>query len=88
MNEVTFEHYLQASEHALANFLGTDELDKTMIELVADCCREAVAVLPNWTHFWNLLEKASTYVLVDMDEGELNDFTGELEEQLGDYGVI
>jgi hypothetical protein len=88
MKETPFETYLEAAEHALANHLGTDDLDQGMIELVADCARQAVAALPNWTYFGSLLEKASTYVQVDMDELEMADFTGELETQLEDYGII
>ena len=82
------ETYFEASEHALANYLGTDDLNEATIELVADCTRQAVAAIPDWTHFQNLLEKASTYVQVDMDELEMQDFTGELETQLEDYGII
>ena len=80
--------YYDAAEHALANFLGTDDLDQGMIELVGDCARQAVAALPDWTHFGNLLEKASTYVQVDMDEDEMDDFTGELEAQLENYKLL
>jgi hypothetical protein len=88
MNETPFETYLEAAEHALANYLGTDDLNEATIELVADCARQAVAALPNWTYFRDLLEKASTYVQVDMDELEMQDFTGELETQLEDYGIL
>jgi len=83
-----FATYLEAAEHAIANYTGEDDLDEATIELVADCCRQAVAVLPNWNYFHSLLEKASTYVLVDMDEDELEQFTAELEEQLEDYGIV
>jgi hypothetical protein len=86
--EINYETLLQAVEHALANYLGTDDLNEATIELVADCARQAVAALPNWTYFQNLLEKASTYVQVDMDEDEMQDFTGELETQLEDYGLL
>jgi hypothetical protein len=82
-----FEYY-NAAEHALANFLGTDDLDQDMIELVGDCAHEAVQQLPNWEHFSNLLEKASTYVRTDMNELELQDFVGELEEQLEAYELM
>lgn len=80
--------YYAAAEHALANFLGTDDLDQDMIELVGDCCYQAVQQLPNATYFENLLEKASTYVRADMNELELQDFVGELEEQLEAYELI
>jgi hypothetical protein len=88
MEKQPMETYLEAAEHALANYLGTDDLDEAIIELVADCARQAVAALPDWTYFQNLLEKASTYVQVDMGELEMQDFTGELEEQLEDYGLL
>jgi hypothetical protein len=89
MNQVdNYTTYLEAAEHALANFLGTDDLDEDMINLVADCARQAVAVLPNWTYFNDLLEKSSSYVQTDLDECELVDYVGELETQLGDYGLI
>lgn len=88
MNETPFATYLDATSDALANYLGTDDLNEATIELVADCCRQAVAALPNWTYFQDLLEKASTYVQVDMDELEMQDFTGELESQLEDYNII
>lgn len=83
-----FSTYLEVAENTLANYLGTDDLDEAMIELVADCCRQAVAVLPNWTYFNDLLEKSSTYVQADLDELELADYVGELEDQLGDYGLV
>ena len=86
--ENNYTTYYDAAEHALANFLGTDDLDEAMIELVADCARQAVSVLPNWTYFHNLLEKASTYVQVDMGEHEMRDFTCELEDQLEEYGLL
>lgn len=81
-------NFYNAAEHALANFLGTDDLDQDMIELVGDCCYQAVQVLPNWTYFNNLLEKASTYVQADMDEDTMQDFVGELEEQMEYYGCL
>jgi hypothetical protein len=83
-----FSTYLEVAENALANYLGTDDLDEAMIELVADCCRQAVAVLPDWTYFNDLLEKSSTYVQADLDELELADFVGELEEQLEEFGLV
>jgi len=83
-----FEEYYNAAEHALANFLGTDDIDQDVIELVGDCAYQAVAALPNWEHFLNTLEKASTYVRADMDELELQDFVGELEDQLEAYELL
>jgi hypothetical protein len=82
-----FEYY-NAAEHALANFLGTDDLDQDMIEVVGDCAYEAVQKLPNWEYFSDLLEKASTYVRTDMNDLELQDFVGELEEQLEAYELL
>lgn len=86
--EKTYTDYCDAAEHALANFLCTDDLDQDMIELVADCMRQAVAVLPNWTYFQDLLEKSSTYVMTDLDECELVDYVGELETQMEEYGLL
>jgi hypothetical protein len=86
--DTSYITYCAAAEDALANYLGTDDLDQDIIELVADCCRSAVSVLPNWTYFTNLLEKASTYVEVDMDEDTMQDFTGELEAQLENWGLL
>jgi hypothetical protein len=83
-----YSTYYDATEHALANFLCTDDLSEDMINLVANCCVQAIAALPNWTYFNDLLEKSSSYVRCDMDELEMADYVGELEEQLGDYGLI
>jgi len=80
--------YYDVAEHSLANFLGTDDLDQDMIELVGDCARQAVAALPNWSYFTNLLEKSASYVRCDMDELEMQDYVGELEEQLEAYGLL
>ena len=80
--------FYNAAEHALANFLGTDDLDQDMIELVGDCCYQAVQQLPNATYFENLLEKASTYVQVDLDEDTMQDFVAELEHQLEAYELL
>ena len=89
MNQVsTYSTYYDSAEHALANFLGTDDLDQDMINLVADCCQQAVEVLPDWDYFNDLLEKSSTYVQADMDELQMADYVGELEAQLGDYGLL
>lgn len=83
-----FTTYLQAAELALVNYLGTDDLNEATVELVADCMRQAVAALPNRSYYYNLLEKASTYVLTDMNEHELRDFTCELEDALEECGLL
>jgi hypothetical protein len=80
--------YYSATEHALANFLGTDDIDQNIINLVADCCVQAVAALPDWSYFNNLLEKSSTYVQCDLNELEMADYVGELEVQLEEYGLL
>jgi hypothetical protein len=80
--------YYDATEHALANFLGTDDIDQTIINLVADCCVQAIEALPNWSYFNDLLEKSSTYVQCDLNELEMADYVGELEVQLEDYGLL
>lgn len=83
-----FTLYLSAAEDALANYYQDEDIDQNIIELVADCCRQAVAVLPNWTYFHNLLEKSASYVEADMDEDTMQDFTGELESQLENWGLL
>jgi hypothetical protein len=80
--------YYNATEHALANFLGTDDIDQDIINLVADCCVQAVEALPNWSYFNDLLEKSSTYVQTDLNELEMQDYVGELETQLEEYGLL
>jgi hypothetical protein len=89
MNQVsTYSTYYDSAEHALANFLGTDDLDQDTINLVADCCQQAVEVLPDWDYFNDLLEKSSTYVQADMDEDTMQEYTAELETQLEEYGLL
>jgi hypothetical protein len=83
-----YSTYYDATEHALANFLGTDDIDQNIINLVADCCVQAIEALPNWSYFNDLLEKSSTYVQTDLNELELADYVGELETQLEDYGLL
>jgi hypothetical protein len=82
----------QAVEHALANFLGTDDLDETVVELVADRVRiqvEKMAEDPTWVgYFDDVLAGTSTYVQTDLDEVELNDYLCELVTQLEAYGVV
>jgi hypothetical protein len=77
-----------AAEHALANFLGTDDLDQDMIEMVGDCAYQALQVLPDWNYFNDILEKSSTYVRADMSPEELHDYVAELEEQLEAYDLL
>ena len=86
--DTSYITYCAAAEDALANYYQDDDINQNIIELVADCMRQAVASLPNWTYFHNLLEKASTYVEVDMDEDTMQDFTGELETQLENWGLL
>jgi hypothetical protein len=80
--------FYNAAEHALANFLGTEDLDQDMIEMVGDCAYQALQVLPDWNYFTSILEKSSTYVRADMDLEELQDYVAELEEQLEAYGLL
>ncbi len=80
--------FYNAAEHALANFLGEDEIDQDTVELVGDCAYQAVQVLPNWTYYNNILQKSSTYVRADMSLEELHDYVSELEEQLEAYGLL
>jgi hypothetical protein len=80
--------YSAAAEAALANYYQDDDIDQNIIELVADCMRQAIAALPNRTYYYNLLEKASTYVEVDMDDDTMQDFTDELEAQMENWGLL
>ena len=86
--DTSYITYCAAAEDALANYYQDDDINQDIIELVADCMRQAIAALPDWDYFQNLLEKASTYVEVDMDEGTMQDFTGELESQMVTRGLL
>ncbi len=82
--ELNYETLYDAVEHALANFLCTEDVNREVVELVADRIAE------HWDSRYNasfdtILESTSTYVQCDLDEVELNDYVGELETQLGDY---
>jgi hypothetical protein len=76
-----------AVEHALANFLCTDDLDENMIELVAHRLGEHIENIES-PYFDDILASTSTYVQADLDEVELNDYIGELSTQLEDYGLL
>ncbi len=84
-----FQTYLDACEHAIANFTGSDDIDPDVVEMVADLARQAVdqAEQGNYTYAENLIEKASTYVQSDLDEQELVDWVGEVDTQLDEYGI-
>jgi hypothetical protein len=81
-----YKTYYNATETALANFLGTDDIDQDTINLVANCCVQAIEALPNWSYFNGLLEKSSTYVQCDLEN--LGDYVYELETQLEEYGLL
>ena len=83
-----YQTYYDAAEAALANYTGEDDIDPSTIELVTDLLIQAVKVLPNWGYYQSLLEKSSSYVQTDLDELELNDYVGELETQLEDFGLV
>ena len=83
-----YNYYFDAAQEALANYLGTDDLDQDMINLVANCCVDAIAALPNELYFEALLEKSSTYVQCDLNESEMQDYVDELETQLVTYGLL
>jgi hypothetical protein len=83
-----YPKYFNAAQDALANYLGTDDPDQDMINLVANCCVDAVAALPNESYFESLLEKSSTYVYADMSVWELQNYVNELETQLVTYGLL
>jgi hypothetical protein len=83
-----FTKYFLAAEDALTNFLGDDDINQDMINLVANCCVDAVAALPNESYFESLLEKSSTYVQTDLNESEMQNYVDELETQLVTYGLL
>ena len=84
-----YQTYLDACEHAIANFTGSDDIDPDTVELVAELAVQAMrAALQNqFTYAESLIEKASTYVQVDLDEEELVDWVGEVDTQLNEYGI-
>jgi len=83
-----YNDYYDAAQEALANYLGTDDPDQDMINLVANCCVDAIAALPNESYFESLLEKSSTYVQTDLNELEMQSYVDELETQLVTYGLL
>ena len=87
-NMSDYTKYYYAAEDALANFLGTDDIDQDMINLVANCCVEAIAALPNESYFESLLEKSSSYVYGGMSLLELQSYVDELETQLVTYDLL
>jgi hypothetical protein len=95
MNDVGFEFdtewatYTQATEHAIANFTGEDDIDPDVVELVAGMAKQAVeqAIIGNFIYARALVEGASAYVQTDLDELELNDWVGEVDTQLEEYGI-
>ena len=83
-----YNDYYNAAQEALANYLGIDDPDQDMINLVANCCVDAVAALPSESYFESLLEKSSTYVQCDLNEVEMSEYVGELELQLEESGLL
>jgi len=83
-----YNDYYNAAEAALANYLGTDDINQDMINLVANCCVDAVAALPDESYFESLLEKSSSYVQTDLNELEMQSYVDELETQLVTYGLL
>jgi hypothetical protein len=39
-------------------------------------------------YYRDLLESATTYIRADMSEDELNEWVEEIDDKLGDYGLI
>ena len=81
-----------AVEAAIANFLGNDDFNETITELVATRVAKALALVAEDgfidERFDTLLESASTYVLTDLSKDELADWVGELETQLEEFGLL
>jgi hypothetical protein len=84
-----FDTYLEATEHAIANFTGTDDIDPDVVELVASLGKQAVeqAEARNYRYAIDLAEKASTFVQVDLTDLEMQDWVGELNQQFEDYSI-
>ena len=91
METLNLNALYDAVEEALSNFTG-DSVPPETIELVATRVATALELVAKdgfvGTRFTNLLESSSTYVQTDLDELELNDYVGELENQLEDYGLL
>ena len=95
MNDASFEFvtdwetYLKASEHAIANFTGDDDIDPDVVELVAGLGRQAIELADQGkcAQALMLVEKASTFVQVDLDDLQMTDWIGELDTQFEDYGI-
>lgn len=95
MNDVGFvfvtdwDTYLKATEKAIANFTGDDDVDPVVVELVADLGRQAVeqAEAGNYRYAIDLAEKASTFVQVDLTDLEMQDWVGELDAQYEEHGL-
>jgi hypothetical protein len=87
-----YQTLCSAVEHALANFLGTDDFDTDIVDLVAmriDEHLQKITESAAWAgYFDDILASTSTFVQADMDEDTLNDYVGELVEQLEEYGVV
>ncbi len=86
---IDLETLYEAVEHAIANFTGSDDIDEAVVELVASLAAQAVeeAVAGRYGYAQDLIEKASTYVQTDLDELELQDWVGEMDTQLEEYGI-
>jgi hypothetical protein len=89
METYTLTDLLSAAEHAIANFTGEDDVDPNVVELVAGLAKQAVEEANNgrFSYARDLVEKASTYVQTDLDELEMNDWVGEVDTQLEEYGI-
>ena len=81
-----------AVEAAIANFLGNDDFNEAVTELVATRVAKALDLVAEDgfidERFDTLLESASTYVLTDLSKDELADWVGELETQLEEFGLL
>ncbi len=81
-----------ATEHALANFYGSDDFDQDIIELVAMRIDEHLPKMVDNPvlngYFDDVLASTSTFVQADMSEDELDSYVAELVDQLEEYGVV
>jgi hypothetical protein len=81
-----------AVETAIANFLGNDDFDERVTEVVATRVAQALDLVAEYgfigARFDTILESTSTYVLTDLSKDELADWVGELETQLEEFGLL
>jgi hypothetical protein len=86
----TYTEVCNAVEHALATFTGEEEPNQDTVDLVSQRVMSAVEAYSErrFGYYRDLLESATTYIRADMSEDELNEWVEEIDDKLGDYGLI